>query len=156
MMFSNINYTLIFMFIESFILQYFVMSYIMVDKFKNIENSTGKIYISLIMSNLMCIAELIMHDVHNMIFSKYYYLFFVLFLIIVYLLYRFQFGVNDKNYIKEMIEHHSMAILTSGEILKKTKDPMVKSLAENIVISQNKEIENMNKLLEELEKSKKK
>jgi hypothetical protein len=128
----------------------------MVDKFKNIENSTGKIYISLIMSNLMCIAELIMHDVHNMIFSKYYYLFFVLFLIIVYLLYRFQFGVNDKNYIKEMIEHHSMAILTSGEILKKTKDPMVKSLAENIVISQNKEIENMNKLLEELEKSKKK
>ena len=156
MMFSNINYTLIFMFIESFILQYFVMSYIMVDKFKNIENSTGKIYISLIMSNLMCIVELIMNDVHNMIFSKYYYLFFVLFLIIVYLLYRFQFGVNDKNYIKEMIEHHSMAILTSGEILKKTKDPMVKSLAENIVISQNKEIENMNKLLEELEKSKKK
>ena len=61
-----------------------------------------------------------------------------------------------KNYIKEMIEHHSMAILTSGEILKKTKDPLIKSLAENIVISQNKEIENMNKLLEELEKSKKK
>jgi len=152
MMFSNINYTLIAMFIESFILQYFIMSYIMVDKIKHIKNSTGKIYISLIMSILMCILELIMYDVHNMIFSKYYYVFFVSFLIITYLLYRFQFGINDKNYVKEMIEHHAMAILTSGEILKKTKDPKIKSLAENIIITQNKEIENMEQLLKNIKK----
>lgn len=93
-----------------------------------------------------------MHDVHNMIFSKYYYVFFVSFLIITYLLYRFQFGVNDKNYVKEMIEHHAMAILTSGEILKKTKDPKIKSLAENIIIAQNKEIEDMNQLLKNMKK----
>jgi len=152
MMFSNINYALIAMFIESFILQYFIMSYIMVDKIKHIKNSTGKIYISLIMSILMCMVELIMYDVHNMIFSKYYYVFFVSFLIITYLLYRYQFGVNDKNYVKEMIEHHAMAILTSGEILKKTKDPQIKSLAKNIIITQNKEIEDMNKLLENIKK----
>ena len=152
MMFSNINYTLIAMFIESFILQYFIMSYIMVDKIKHIKNSTGKIYISVIMAIFMCILELIMHDVHNMIFSKYYYVFFVSFLIITYLLYRFQFGVNDKNYVKEMIEHHAMAILTSGEILKKTKDPKIKSLAENIIIAQNKEIEDMNQLLKNMKK----
>lgn len=151
-MFSNINYTLIAMFIESFILQYFIMSYIMVDKIKHIKNSTGKIYISVIMAILMCIVELIMYDVHNMIFSKYYYVFFVSFLFITYLLYRFQFGVNDKNYIKEMIEHHAMAILTSGEILKKTKDPKIKSVAENIIISQNKEIEDMEQLLKNMKK----
>ena len=152
MMFSNINYTLIAMFIESFILQYFIMSYIMVDKIKHIKNSTGKIYISLIMAIFMCIVELIMYDVHNMVFSKYYYVFFISFLFITYLLYRFQFGVNDKNYVKEMIEHHAMAILTSGEILKKTKDPKIKSVAENIIISQNKEIEDMEKLLKNMKK----
>jgi len=124
----------------------------MVDKIKHIKNSTGKIYISVIMAIFMCILELIMHDVHNMIFSKYYYVFFVSFLIITYLLYRFQFGVNDKNYVKEMIEHHAMAILTSGEILKKTKDPKIKSLAENIIIAQNKEIEDMNQLLKNMKK----
>ena len=151
-MFSNINYTLIAMFIESFILQYFIMSYIMVDKIKHIKNSTGKIYISLIMAILMCIVELIMYDVHNMIFSKYYYVFFVCFFIITYLLYRFQFGINDKNYVKEMIEHHAMAILTSGEILKKTKDSKIKSLAENIIVTQNKEIETMEQLLKNIKK----
>jgi hypothetical protein len=124
----------------------------MVDKIKHIKNSTGKIYISLIMAILMCIVELIMYDVHNMIFSKYYYVFFVSFLIITYLLYRFQFGINDKNYVKEMIEHHAMAILTSGEILKKTKDPKIKSLAENIIVIQNKEIETMEQLLKNIKK----
>jgi hypothetical protein len=124
----------------------------MIDKIKHIKNSTGKIYISLIIAILMCIIELIMYDVHNMIFSKYYYVFFVSFLIITYLLYRFQFGINDKNYVKEMIEHHAMAILTSGEILKKTKDPKIKSLAENIIITQNKEIETMEQLLKNIKK----
>jgi uncharacterized protein (DUF305 family) len=46
-----------------------------------------------------------------------------------------------------MIEHHSMALLTSDEILQKTRSERVKRLAENIISTQQAEIEYMNKLL---------
>jgi uncharacterized protein (DUF305 family) len=45
-----------------------------------------------------------------------------------------------------MIEHHSMAILTSEEILQKTSSERVKRLAENIIATQQKEIDYMQQL----------
>jgi uncharacterized protein (DUF305 family) len=62
-------------------------------------------------------------------------------------LYRNQIYIEDKDYLEEMIEHHSMAILTSDEILQKTKSERVKKLAETIVTTQEKEIEYMKQLL---------
>jgi uncharacterized protein (DUF305 family) len=55
--------------------------------------------------------------------------------------------IEDKDYLEEMIEHHSMAILTSDEILQKTKSKRVKKLAESILTTQEKEIEYMKQLL---------
>jgi uncharacterized protein (DUF305 family) len=46
-----------------------------------------------------------------------------------------------------MIEHHSMAILTSEEILQKTNSERVKKLAENIITTQQKEINYMKELI---------
>jgi uncharacterized protein (DUF305 family) len=46
-----------------------------------------------------------------------------------------------------MIEHHSMALLTSEEILQKTHSERVKKLAENIIVTQEKEIEYMRQLI---------
>jgi uncharacterized protein (DUF305 family) len=46
-----------------------------------------------------------------------------------------------------MIEHHSMAILTSEEILQKTESERVKKLAENIIDVQEKEIDYMKQLI---------
>ena len=53
----------------------------------------------------------------------------------------------SKEYLEEMIEHHSMALLTSEEILQKTESERVKRLAENIIITQEKEIEYMKQLV---------
>ena len=47
-----------------------------------------------------------------------------------------------------MIEHHSMALLTSQEILKKTDDYDVSKLAKNIIQTQEDEIKIMRRLLE--------
>jgi uncharacterized protein (DUF305 family) len=55
--------------------------------------------------------------------------------------------IDDEEYLKEMIEHHSMAILTSDEILQKTSSKRVKKLAESILTTQEKEIEYMKQLL---------
>lgn len=136
-----------FMMIGSFIIQLSVMSLIMTNAINNITFSVGKFYISVIMSILMGLLEVVMFDVHMRTISFPYYLVLCFILTIFVYLYRNQMYIEDKDYMSEMIEHHSMAILTSEEILQKTHSERVKKLAENIIITQEKEIEYMKQML---------
>ena len=119
----------------------------MTNKLLNIRSTLGKFYISVIMGLLMGILEVSMYDYHMGSFSIFYYLCFCLALVIFIYLYRTQSYIYDKDYLNEMIEHHSMALLTSNEILQKTSSERVKRLAENIIFTQQAEIEYMTKLL---------
>ena len=140
-------YDVLFMMIFSFIIQYYVMSYIMTDNPKNITNSLGKFYISSMMSVLMGILEVTMNNfMMKKISWNYYTILFVL-LFTLLILYKKQIGINDTQYLNEMIEHHSMAILTSNEILGKTEDYKIKKLASDIKITQQDEIKTMKQLL---------
>lgn len=58
--------------------------------------------------------------------------------------------VDDVLYMKAMIPHHSIAILTSKRA--EIDDPEVKELAEGIIKAQEKEIAEMKKLIDKLEK----
>lgn len=135
------------MMIGSFIIQYFIMSTIMTNSPTNIRATTGKFYISTIMALLMGLLEVGMHDYYMASFSTIFYLALSFVLIIFVHLYRNQVYIEDKDYLNEMIEHHSMALLTSEEILQKTNSERVKRLAENIAATQQKEIDYMNQLL---------
>jgi hypothetical protein len=99
------------------------------------------------MALLMGILELLMYDFHMHTISSNYYLTLFFGLTVFIYLYRNQTYIDDKEYLKEMIEHHSMAILTSEEILQKTESTRVKKLAENIIDVQEKEIDYMRQLL---------
>jgi hypothetical protein len=140
-------YSLWFMMIGSFIIQMLVMGLIMTNSYKNITFSVGKFYMSVIMALLMGLLEVLMYDIHMRVISLYYYvtLFFMLCMFVY--LYRNQMYIEDKDYLEEMIEHHSMAILTSDEILQKTKSERVKKLAESILTTQEKEIDYMRQLI---------
>ena len=135
------------MFISSFIIQYFLMPPIMVNKYINITNNIGKTYMSIIMALFMILIEIIMHDQSYNIFSSHWYIsLFILIVIFIYL-YRNQIAINDKQYLEGMIEHHSMALLTSEEILKKTDNYDIAKLAKNIIQTQSDEINTMKNLL---------
>ena len=144
-MLTNFNYFLGFMMISSFVIQYLIMSWIMTNDIQNIQHSLSKIYISVIMAIIMGIIEVFMHSFMTM--SKipfgYYYIPLFSSLVLFLWLYKNQVGVDDTNYLNEMIEHHSMALLTSEEILKKTTNPQVKELAEKIIKTQTAEIQQM-------------
>ncbi|RAJ18064.1 DUF305 domain-containing protein [Olleya aquimaris] len=62
---------------------------------------------------------------------------------------RNQIPINDVKWMKAMIPHHSIAILTSGKA--ELKDPEVKQLAKDIIKAQKKEIEDMKKMIKRLE-----
>jgi hypothetical protein len=148
----NLIYSIIMMFVGSFLIQYFIMSRIMTNIKEDITKSRGKIYMSLIMATLMSLLEIFMHDIYNFMFSWHFYLFFFVLLIALIFIYKKQLFIDDKNYLEEMIEHHSMALLTSNEIVGKTTDDKVKLLATNIIKTQEREIEQMKLLLVRKEK----
>jgi len=139
--------TMTLMFIGSFIIQYLLMSSIMVNNVNDITNSLGKIYMSIIMGLYMILVEVMMHDHNYDVFSTKYYAILGFLLIVFILLYRTQKFINDKQYLKGMIEHHSMAILTSNKILEKTDNYNVAKLAREILQKQQDEIIVMNNLL---------
>ena len=135
------------MIISSFIIQLVVMSFLLADSYKNITISIGKFYMAVIMAVLMGLTEVLMFDTHMKTVSVIYYLSLFFVLVMFVYLYRNQVYIEDKDYLNEMIEHHSMALLTSEEILQKTHSERVKKLAENIIVTQEKEIEYMRQLI---------
>ncbi len=62
---------------------------------------------------------------------------------------RSQETVEDVSYMKAMIPHHSIAILTSGRA--HISDPRVRKLADGIIETQKREIAQMKALISELE-----
>ncbi len=60
---------------------------------------------------------------------------------------RQQFLVNDTQWIRRMITHHSTALTTSHNILKKTDDMRIKKLAKDIINTQENEIKFMKRFL---------
>ena len=143
----ELTYSLWFMMISSFIIQLIFMSIFMTDSYKNITFSIGKFYMAVIMAILMGLTEVLMFDTHMKTVSGIYYLSLFFVLVVFVYLYRNQVYIEDKDYLNEMIEHHSMALLTSEEILQKTHSERVKKLAENIIVTQEKEIEYMRQLI---------
>lgn len=71
----------------------------------------------------------------------------VLFLLSLWLV-RSQVAVDDVSYMKAMIPHHSIAILTSERA--RITDPRVRQLADQIIEAQLKEIDEMKMLIEDL------
>lgn len=143
----KISHSMIIMFIGSFIVQYFLMPPIMVHKTSYITNNIGKAYLATIMGLFMVLIEVMMHDHQYHILSfNWYVILFSLLTIFTYL-YRNQIGIDDKQYLEGMIEHHSMALFQSEEILKKTDSYDVAKLAKNIIQTQKDELTLMTDLL---------
>jgi Ca2+/Na+ antiporter len=136
------------MFVGSFIIQYLLMPPIMVNSRANITYDIGNVYLATIMALLMISLEVMMHDHQYNVLSLHLYGYIIVGVVLFIYLYRKQIGINDKQYLEGMIQHHSMAIFTSEEILKKTDNYEVAKLAKNIVQNQEDEINVMKKLIE--------
>jgi len=64
---------------------------------------------------------------------------------------RSQSTVNDTEYMKAMIPHHSIAIMTSERA--QITDPRVRKLADEIIAAQRREISEMKYLINDLERA---
>jgi uncharacterized protein (DUF305 family) len=98
------------------------------------------------MGIFMILLEVMMHDQQYHVFSTNFYIVLSALLALFVYLYRAQVAINDKQYLEGMIEHHSMGIFTSEQVLKKTDNYDVAKLAKNIIQQQEDEIRIMREL----------
>jgi uncharacterized protein (DUF305 family) len=113
--------------------------------------SETRFYMSLVMGSIMAVVMLLF--MRHMYQNKSLNLCvlagsLLLFSASLYLV-RSQVTVGDVSYMKAMIPHHSIAILTSERA--KITDPRVRKLADEIIEAQKREISEMKNLIQDLE-----
>lgn len=120
--------------------------YIMVYSIDNIYLSKSRVISSLYMASTMICAHEIVHYVYYGHFGKKMFITGVfLSLFFIYLM-RTQSFIKPNDWLKEMIPHHSTAITTTTRLLQNNKlapESDIYKLAENILITQKREIELM-------------
>ncbi len=135
----------------SFVAMYILM-YAMVDRLNNVYFNINQFYMAALMTMPMIILELSVMSVmyKNKKLNAILISSGVIGIAIFFLCIHQQAGVGDKQFLKSMIPHHAAAVLMVEK--SNVSDPEIKKLAEGIIISQQQEIEQMKKKIEELEK----
>jgi uncharacterized protein (DUF305 family) len=140
---------LIWMAIISFASMYILM-YSMVDKFSNVIPNVNQFYMAAVMAAPMLIMELLI--MRSMYKNKKLNTAFIaisgIVLVVCFLFIRNQTAVSDKQFLKSMIPHHAAAILMVEQT--EIEDPEIKKLANDIITSQQREIDFMKAKLNEL------
>jgi hypothetical protein len=125
----------------------FVLMYAMVDEFANVFLNSNQFYMAGLMTMPMVLIELaVMRSMYanttlNIVIAAASLFAFILFFAAI----RWQFAVDDGQFLRSMIPHHGGAILMCEEA--PVQRPEVKQLCSSIIESQRAEIEQMKRLL---------
>ena len=121
---------------------------ILAYRFSDLYISQTLFYGGLLMASNMIWAHEIVHYILMGHFDMLVFLIGVISSISVsILLLRQQFLVGDKQWLRRMISHHSTALTTSHKIYNKTSNAKLKKLAQEIIYTQEKEIQLMKDML---------
>ncbi len=148
------NYKRFGMMVATATLVMFGLMYLNTYQWDHIFFSETRAYMALIMGSVMAITMLLF--MRKMYTNKRANTGILLGSLVVFVLslwlVRSQVTVGDVSYMRAMIPHHSIAILTSERA--QIKDPRVRELADGIIDAQVKEIAEMKALIADLEAKK--
>lgn len=132
----------------------FVMMYSNVYQAEHIFFSETRAYMAIFMGAVMAIIMLSFMQgmYHNKTYNLMIYAASVVIATLSLWLVRSQATVDQISWMKAMIPHHSIAILTSERA--SIQDPRVRELADGIIQTQKEEIIRMKQLINELEQNK--
>jgi hypothetical protein len=130
----------------SFIAMYILM-YAMVDRFGHVYNSLNQVYMAALMAAPMLVIELALMGAMYPDRRRNAVLMAVglAALLLFWLLIRWQVAIDDRQFLRSMIPHHSGAVLMCEEA--SLSDPRLQALCRQIVESQLAEIAEMETLL---------
>ena len=115
----------------------YIMSFTMLTGKNGSYNNIYKIHMALLMGSSMANVHYgLKGDITPFIIS-------IIITIALIVVIRKNINVNDEQFLRGMIEHHDMALFMAEFIRNKTKNSKIKDLADNIIASQQKEINEM-------------
>jgi len=116
-------------------------------RFNDLYLSTTLFYGGLIMASNMIWGHEIIHFINHGKMNQVVFIVGIIFTIVTTLIIRDQLFVDDDQWLRRMISHHSTALTTSHKIKERTKNAELKKLAEDIIDTQEREIAQMKRLL---------
>lgn len=120
-------------------------------RFSDLYISLPLFYTGLLMASNMIWGHEIVHFLTMGHYNITVFITGILFTLISVYLLRNQIFVNDKNWLKRMIPHHSIALTTTNKLIEKDvymkKNPKLYRLAKDIVYNQEREILFMKSML---------
>jgi uncharacterized protein (DUF305 family) len=127
----------------------FILMYSMVDKFANVIPNINQFYMAGLMTAAMIIIEMALMGSMYMNKKRNALIMVVSAVVLAacFLFIRIQTAVSDRQFLKAMIPHHAAAILMAKEA--KISDPEIKKLIDDIITSQQREIDFMKAKLKE-------
>jgi hypothetical protein len=138
------------MFVFSFLSMY-VLMYAMVDRLANVISNPNQFYMAGLMAAPMVFIELILMS--KMYPKKKLNLTLIAASVLMmgafFLFVRQQTAIDDRDFLRSMIPHHAGAILMCNEA--SLTDPEIKALCEQIIESQQEEIDQMKAMLKRLD-----
>jgi len=120
---------------------------ILAYSFSDLYISQTLFYGGLLMASNMMWAHEIVHYLSMGHFNMLVFSFGIILSISVSILLRQQLLVDDKQWLRRMIPHHSTALTTTHKIYNRTTNPKIKDLAKEIIDTQEKEIQLMKSML---------
>lgn len=138
------------MIISSTVVMFFLM-YLNTYQISHASFSETRLYMAFYMGATMAVIMLgfMLHMLTNRGWNIAIIIVAILIFGISLFLVRSQSTIDDTDYMKAMIPHHSIAILTSERA--NISDPRVRELADAIIEAQRQEIDEMKRLIEDLE-----
>ena len=121
---------------------------ILAYRFSDLYISQTLFYSGLLMASNMVWAHEIVHYLSMGHFNMLvFFVGIILSIGVSILLLRQQLLVDDKQWLRRMIPHHSTALTTTHKIYNRTNNPRIKKLAKEIIDTQEKEIQLMKSML---------
>ena len=120
---------------------------ILAHRFTDLYLSLTLFYGGLLMASNMVWAHEIVHYLSMGHFNMLFFSIGIVLSISIAILLRQQLLVDDKQWLKRMIPHHSTALTTTHKIYNRTDNPKIKKLAKEIIDTQEKEIQLMKSML---------
>ncbi len=136
--------------VVAFIIQFWVLSILMSDR---PQNTMGKLYLSIISASIMGILEVMIYDTYKSVVSLFYYIVLGLSLYISIYLYKNQSGIDDADYLKQMMESHGCDMFLSRKALERTENTNVQTIANNVINRRKRDIDVIEKMLSDSEKN---
>ena len=151
----NFIISLLIVFISSFFIQFFFISFIKSNNILDVNLNFGKLFLSLILSIFMVIIQIYIYNLQNNSLNNYIYLPFFLIIFVLIIFYRLQIYINDKEFVKQLLEESSNSLFISEKIKNKTLNKELKELSNNLIVFQKKQIEDLKNIIKDKDTLKK-